>query len=231
MVSPSRRAAWREGFAHQVRDVGPGATVAFVAVGVVYALAWGLAKARDIEPIVLTEDPASILDGPFYTGTFQYATFVGWWTAALLSGVTASLLHKRGQRRLAGPLFAFCIISTWLAVDDMFQVHEVLLDEHAGIPQYVTFTAYGLIAFFVFWHARWFIATTDWLLLALFAVLFGAGQLLDQAGDELGHHYATPEKGFELLGVTAWVLYVARSSLRYLTVREDSARIRGAGMP
>ena len=203
----------------QLRSIGPVTLAAFLAVGIVYVVAWGLAKATDRQPTILTEDPANLLEAPLYTGAFQYLSFLGWWTAAVLAGATGMLLYRRGHV-LATPLLGLAAISSWLVVDDMFQMHEAVLDGHAGIPQYVTFSLYGVMAAAFFWHVRWFVMRTDWLLLVLFVIIFGAGQVFDQAGDEFGHHYTTAEKGLELLGVTAWVLYVSRCSLRYLTVPE-----------
>jgi uncharacterized membrane protein len=211
----------------QLRLVGPVVLVSFAAVGAVYLLAYGLAKAFDRPPIVLTEDPANLFPTPPYTAAFQYLGFLGWWAAAVLSGLAAWLLRTGGRRDDAFPLAGLCVISTWLLADDMFLAHESVLDEHLGIPQWVTFIVYALVTSWFFWRVREFVRGSDWLLLALCVALLTAGAIIDQAGDEFGYHYATPEKGLELLGITAWTLYVARCSLRHLTVADGVATPRG----
>jgi nifR3 family TIM-barrel protein len=151
----------------QLRLVGPVVLVSFAAVGTVYLLAYGLAKAFEREPILLTEDPANIFDSPPYTAAFQYVGFLGWWAAAVLSGTAALLLRANGRNDVAMPLGGLSFISMLLLLDDMFLVHESVLDAHLGIPQSVTFIAYAVAATWFFWHVREFVLRSDWLLLVM----------------------------------------------------------------
>lgn len=90
----------------------------------------------------------------------------------------------------------------------------------------MTFGVYAVAITWFFWRIQAFVWESDWLLLALCVVLLATGGVVNQLGDLRHLHYTTLEKGFELLGVTAWTLYVARSSLRYLTVAEDGTTPR-----
>ena len=105
----------------------------------------------------------------------------------------------------------------------MLLVHHVAFDQHAGIPQYVSFGVYALVFGLLMWRYRAFVRDSDWVLVALFVVLSGLASVVDQIGDIGGSHRNEPEEALELLGIFVWALYCTRCSLGYLTVRPGSS--------
>jgi hypothetical protein len=212
----------------QLRAVGPAFVVGAAVIVAIYLVAFVVIRAADRDFNVATEDPAVSLGGPIYTGVFSYLGVLGWWTAAVVAGVTGALLLQAGLRAAAMPFLALTFISTLFAFDDMLLVHEVALDKHLGIPQYVSFGVYALVFGLLMWHYRAFVRDSDWALLAAFVAFFGVAGVIDQVGDISGDHHNVPEEALELLGIMSWALYGVRCSLRELMVRAGSAPTRGA---
>jgi hypothetical protein len=211
-----------------MRAIGPAFVLGAAAIVAIYIVAYAAIRAADRDFNIATEDPAASLGGPIYTGVFSYVGVLGWWTAAVSAGITGALLLQRRLRTTAMPFVALTFISVMFAFDDMLLVHEVALDKHLGIPQYVSFGIYALVFGLLMWHYRAFVRDSDWVLMALFVVLFGVAGAIDQIGDIGGNHHNVPEEVLELVGIMAWAVYCVRCSLRELTVRAGSAPTRGA---
>jgi hypothetical protein len=217
----------------QVRAVGPAFSIAAGVLCAVYLTAYSLASAYDRNFVLLIEDPAFVFKGPLYTGAFVYLGVLGWWAAAVATGITGGLLAARGWWGCARPVLLLALVSTVLAVDDMFQLHEGVLDGRLGVPQYASFAAYSLVLAAFVWRNADFVRESDWLLLSLFVVFISSSAVLDVVGDVADTHHDAAEEGLELTGTLAWTLYCLRCALRYLTVvkpprRDDSVPTQAA---
>ncbi len=199
--------------------------LALVAAAVVVVMG-GVALARPVLDIpigVLMNDPAAIVDAPFYLGAVTLLRTGVLAGAAAVCLVTARVLRRRDPR-MGEFLLALGLLSAALVVDDKFQVHEVVLDVRLGVPQLVTFAGYAAIALVGAWrYGRLVIGLPEGgVLLMMFPLL-----ALAVLADSLPLFNAFTEMTVELAGIGCLAAFGVRVSLSaLLAVAGDDAQDR-----
>jgi hypothetical protein len=162
-----------------------------------------------------SRDPAATLGGNPAVGVLTYAGVLVAWGAAAGSALVASLLARARGWREVSALLTGALGLGYLALDDLFQVHEELVPRLLGIPQEVVLVAYaGLAAAFVWWFRHvW--ARHEWPLLALAMLLLGASVGLDQSGDYVLDEISFyGEESLKLFGFAFLGTYLVRLAVR-----------------
>jgi hypothetical protein len=165
---------------------------------------------------VLLRDPAAAFDFAPTAGLFSHLGVLAMAVMGAICIFAASLLTKGAQDR--GVLTRVGVLSTWLALDDLFMLHEALLPRILGIPEPVTLGIYvvlvaGLMrvigmrvftsAFLGFWVAAAFLVVmlgTD----MMFEVATSPSFLLEEV---------TKLCGF-LLWAAFWIAFAGRTMRR-----------------
>ena len=211
------------------------AVVTCAAVGLLVAAQVGC-LATGVEMEVLTRDPAALLKARPYVGILS-TLGIGCWGAATGVGVLGWLALRSGdphQRELSGALRAFALLSAWLGVDDLAQLHE-----HAprllGVSEAVVYLAYAALAVaWVLWYRRVLLEGAPLPLLIAIAGL-GGSVLADEFGNLWFELPLVLEDGFKLVGIANWAAWagvVVWSELevvsRVASPAEDPEPIPGA---
>lgn len=194
---------------HTVRVLALVTAIVFVVMGgVAFASA-----ALDIQIRLFLGDPAAIMDGPFYLGAVTMLRTGVLAGAATVCLVTARVLRGR-DTQLGEFLLALGLFSAALVLDDQFQGHEVVLG-YLGVPQPLTFAAFGAVALAGVWrYGRLILRLHDGgVLLAMFPI-FALAVLADTAEGPL----FTPffETAAELAGILCLTFFGIRVSLEAL---------------
>lgn len=164
-----------------------------------------------VEHEELLLDPVTVGGLPWYTGLVSQLGVVCWAIAATVAGCggfVASLVARRGAARF---LISGGALGVLLLLDDLFQLHAVLLPRWLGIPKQAIVAGYGVAA------AAWIIANRAELLrtrlhlLAASALAFGTSVGADVVGTGHGT-WLVVEDGGKLLGVLAWAGYFIATS-------------------
>lgn len=160
----------------------------------------------------LTQDPTTVLDGPFYIGALSNLGNVLWTASATVCLLTALALRSlidAGWRRL---LLVSGIFTVVLLVDDLFLVHDEILPRYAGISGELYGIAYvvGILAYLGGFRLR--IAQTNWILLLAALVCFGISTVVDLGSSRLSEIVAPSivilaEDGTKILGIGTWLGY------------------------
>ncbi len=192
--------------------------------------------ATGVEMEVLTRDPAALMKARPYVGIFS-TLGIGCWGAATGLGVLGWLALRRGdphQRELSGALRAFALLSAWLGMDDLAQLHE-----HAprllGVSEAVVYLAYAALAIaWVLWYRRVLLECAPLPLLIALAGL-GVSVLADEFGNLWFELPLVLEDGSKLLGIANWAAWagvVVWSELevvsRLVSPAEDPTPAHGA---
>lgn len=171
---------------------------------VILAIA-GLQRTASLDELFL--DPAQLTGSPWYTGLLSNLGILAWAVAAIAAGGGAWVALRAGRPTAVTFLASAAMITTLLLLDDLLQVHAVILPEtgmHPTAAQLMVVAPAPLWA----WLHRVEIARSRWLLLlaalAGFAVSLGADQFV--AVDEASRRLLL-EDGAKLLGVLAWAQY------------------------
>jgi hypothetical protein len=205
------------------------AAVGFCAALSILGLAILLHSRSDVTFLVLTKDVSTVADLPFYAGLVSQAGILAWPVSITACALALLRIPRDDAYRAARRSLLFgCLLSTALAVDDTFLVHEYVLP-YFGIPQGLVLIIYcGLGVGFVATSLP-VLASTPWPLLALAFSLFGVSLVQDVlhllAPEVLGD---LVEDGSKLLGIVAWGTYHFCSAGRWLGAETSAARAQAA---
>ena len=163
----------------------------------------------------LTRDPLATLEAPFYIGAISNVGVLAWAAAATICFFTSCLLrHEAGQVAPRRFLLYFGLLTALLLADDLFLLHEDVLYGYLRVPEVVTFGVYGLLGAIGVVRFRSVIRGTDVLLLGMALALWCLSLLSDLMPDARAQHLV--EDGAKLVGILAWLAYLARASATFL---------------
>lgn len=185
--------------------------LAAIALGAAW---WGTDPAR------FTRDPAAWHESDPLIGGVSNLGVLIWMAAAAISLFSAALLRQAAARPDRHRLLLHAgLLTLWLALDDLFMIHERLAPDALGIPQRVVLAAYGVWLAVLLWRFRRAAseAAGPTLLAALGFLV--SSVLIDQLAP--GHWFEWRylmliEDGTKLLGIVswcAWLISIARSAL------------------
>lgn len=174
----------------------------------------------DIPLRVFFIDPVAEFNAPMYIGLLSNFGVLLWGLAAATCLFTAWLIrHADGRREHTWFLLGAGLISTMLMLDDLYLLHEEVIEDHLHIHQKYVFAAYGLMILALLFRFRNLILQSDYLLLflgfILFAISIGIDLLVHPEefiifGRLPGRHIL--EDGTKLLGIASWTAYFVRTS-------------------
>lgn len=160
-----------------------------------------------------TRDPAAVLEGRVYVGLVSVVGLFLWWTAATAMGFGSWHASRLGARDRAWAFGVAAVSIAYLAVDDAFQLHEVVylslgLSDHVVQPVYVIGTLLLIIV------GRRFLASTNWRLLVIAGMWFAISIAADLITDAM--RYVGFEDGAKLFGVATLAAYCLHTAGREL---------------
>ena len=167
----------------------------------------------------LIEDAASYTQQSSYLGLFSNLGILGWWTAAVAAGMAAFLLPP--QRAERAPLLYAALLTAWLALDDLFLLHEGIVRNRLGVPEEVWFAAYAAMLGIYVWRYRFFHLRRDPLMLLLALGLMAASIVVDVFFAKTVAYRrlaSVTEEAAKFAAIACWMLYhldAARDALRH----------------
>lgn len=167
-------------------------------------------------------DPVAEFNAPMYIGLISNLGVLLWGAAASVCLFGGWLcLQSEGHREKGWFLTCAGLISAMLMLDDLYLLHEEVIEDHLFIPQEFVFLAYGVMVLCLLVRFRKLILSTDYLLLLLAFVFLATSIAVDVFvkpeeftvfGDIPGRHII--EDGFKLLGIATWSVYFVRTSMQ-----------------
>lgn len=186
----------------QAANVWP---LAFVwTLGLVTLTLVGVQNTASVEELFL--DPAHITGAPWYTGLVSNLGILAWTVACVSAAGGAWVARRAGRPTAVTFLASGALVTAVLGIDDLLQLHAVLLPE-TGMHPLAAKLMVAAPAPWWMWLHRSEIARSRWLLLvaalAGFAVSVGSELLVSTRGSTR----LFVEDGAKLLGVLAWAQY------------------------
>jgi hypothetical protein len=176
---------------------------------------------------LLTREPATALQGPFYAG---YVSNIGvgfWCFAGACCLFSALLLRREPEREWPAFLLLSGLFTSWLMLDDFFLFHDELLSaalrlQENTVENYV-FAAYLAIglAYMVRFHRT--MLQTPYVLLLLAIPFFMLSLAVDVGiirPPEERHHLV--EDGTKLLGIICWCVYLVVTAYEAVRAAMDA---------
>jgi hypothetical protein len=175
---------------------------------------------NDVELDHFTQDPASIMNTPFYLGFFSYVGILFWCAAATLCFFMYALYedHSVVQRRKKLFLLFSGLISCLLLFDDLFLLHEAVFPIYFHIPKNVVYLIYVnfILAYVLLFRNE--LLNSEYLILVVAFGLIGIAQFVDVLPMPI------PEDSFledavKLFGIVTWFTYYMRYCIRLARVQ------------
>lgn len=212
ILEHGRKRRWLDGDGRrQLRALAPTLLLVYgagVAILVLFRLA-GEITGRPFNEFI--RDPSSAgRPGDYLTGSLANLGVLLWWTgavAAALAGYT-----RRGDPR-ALPLLAAGILTGWLALDDLYLLHETFFPRR-GVPEHYVVMAYPPLAAAYAWVFRDFLRQSEWILIATATALLAGSILIDSTSN-----VAWQEDSAKFLGIVGWTAFLIRAALFALSDR------------
>lgn len=200
----------------------------------------GIAIARLLLPIKIpdmTRDVAAIAGIHPLSGILSSLGILFWWSSATLWLFAASL--RRTCQGAAGVGFLVCpgLLSAYLGLDDLFQVHEYLVPTYLKVPEGAVYGVLALATACYLWRYRRRLLAPDGALLLLALALLSGSVVVDAVlGPWLWRlkdwNYFV-EDGLKWAGICFWtafsVVRCARELSPLLPMASDRRLSSGAG--
>lgn len=221
-VSPKPSASAKDGFPLRLKlgvlGVVYACTLLFLGLTVLANLSAGIPLA------FFTRDPTATLDAHPLTGVQSNLGVLIWFaTAGICFFTSAFRISGKGTRSFGFFFFCAGAISSLLAFDDMFLLHEDLAHRYLRLSEKIVVLAYGvLVAWFLF-RFRKNILATDYPILLLAFLFFGLSVLMDLFLDNWDSRWRIfIEDGFKLLGIVTWSAYFIRTCFQVLQSQQSA---------
>ena len=164
----------------------------------------------------LTRDPLAVGQMPVYIGFLSQIGVFFWAAAIAICLFSSALLAQLAVRRhLKRFLFISALLTSLLALDEVFMLHETVLP-YFGIPEIVVLGSYAL--FFLLYFLKFYrlILRTEYLLLLTALSFFALSILLDQWQVANANLHYLLEDGTKLVGIVSWLGYFFHVGLHAL---------------
>lgn len=224
----------------QVRKLGPFLLALYV-LPVLFLAAVVLASLKMNVPFGLfTRDPASYTELHPLTGIASNLGFVVWIATATICIFSAALLRSRtnkeasqhtsigasthsAERNFTNFLLCAGLLTTLLAFDDFFLIHDTILPQYLGMDEKVMYALYACLAISGAVIFRSCILQTEYAALLIAFGFFGLSLCIDMLQETLeptwGDWRIFFEDSFKFLGIVGWFGYYCRCS--YLALRSE----------
>ncbi|MEQ8825534.1 MAG: hypothetical protein RIC14_14290 [Filomicrobium sp.] len=188
--------------------------LAFVPVGALLAIA----ATQTVTPLAyLTKDPLTVAEMAsagccrIYYGALSNVGILLWCATASICLFSAMVLWLgRGfsaqAQQMAAVFLASGLFSGWMALDDLFLIHENVLPA-LGVPQKLVYGIYGALTLGYLWFARdlLFAGRKTMFVVALGLLTLSVG--VDVVATSEGYMHVLIEDGAKILGISAWAAF------------------------
>jgi hypothetical protein len=175
----------------------------------------GASWVLSIEVKVMTQDLAAQARLHPLAGFLSSMGVLLWWTSASIWLFCAGL-RLPGSAARAAPLHQrFCLssagLSAYLALDDLFQIHESLAPDYLGVPEGAVYGLLGLSVMAYLVSFRSLLLNRRGLILLVSLALLAASVVVDSVLEpwlwRLGHWTYLVEDGLKWMGIAAWCAF------------------------
>lgn len=192
--------------------IGKIALVSALFLMAMLVLHWGL----DVKISHLTRDPVAIMDAPPYLGFLSSIGILLWSATGAICLFSAGLISKLGPRSAFKRfLFISGFLTLILVVDDLFLLHEEVIEDVFSFDEKLILVAYFLAIGIYLLAYRDLILETDFLILGGALFFFGISTVTDKFPLP-GIDPYLQEDGAKLIGIVSWLAYYMRTSAAVL---------------
>lgn len=164
---------------------------------------------------LLTRDPLVITNAHFYIGMISNIGILFWCAGAAICLFSYAIVKRNNlPRELTKFLLFSGLLTSFLTIDDLFMLHDVVFPEYLYINEYLIYVVYlGIVLSFFIKNLK-FIKKTEFIILLAATGFFALSIIFDTLFAELPTFI---DDIFKLLGIITWFTYFSRLCLRELS--------------
>lgn len=180
---------------------------------VVLALLFGIfaSTVKDIDLDVFTQDPNAQLNAPFYLGFFSNLGIMVWSAAFTICFYGAYRVVDISAMRNREFLVVSGLITFLMALDDLFQLHELVFPAYFNISDNMVYLTYINIYLIYFIRYKRELLNSDFMALGLAFFLLGLSTIIDLLPLPMPKDTFL-EDAIKLLGAVTWLVYYTRTA-------------------
>lgn len=172
---------------------------------------------------LLTRDPLAISNANFYIGMISNIGILFWCACAAICLFSSVILRQNSRYRESRFLLFSGLLTSFLMLDDLFMLHELVLPVYLRISEYVVYAIYlGVVVSFFIKNIK-AIKKTEFVILLAATGFLGLSIVCDTLISNLPIFV---EDVFKFLGITSWFTYFTR-----LCLQEVSSVMRLSSSP
>jgi hypothetical protein len=195
--------------------------VVVVACGLVLLTVGALVIATEHGFEYFARDQASTLVASPLVGLLSHVGVLVTWGAAVVALFSGVFVARARGRHVAAPLLLFGAGVAYLAIDDLFLLHDDIYSQKVGLEQELILLVYAALAVFFLWWYRAFFRDNEWPLLAAAVGALAVAFIFDF--EEIHKHLIENdeikrwvEDSAKLLGLGLLAAYLVRLSARMI---------------
>jgi hypothetical protein len=199
----------------QLYSNAPAFAAIFGVVGLLLSVAVVLHVFRDTPMSSLTRDPNAVAGARFYVGFISQIGVLAWAAAVAVCLFGRSLLpaDDSGHRRF---LVDSALLTTVLATDDLFLLHEHVFPVHLGLSEMFVYAVhFAFVGYYLLRYSR-LILQTEYALLSLAFICFGGSLFVDMLPSYDADVAYLLEDGAKLAGIASWLAFYLRSTASFV---------------
>lgn len=167
----------------------------------------------------LTREPISVIMAPLYTGFLSQIGNLFWAASAAFCFFGATILkHYPNSQNLKHFLFFSAFLTIVLCLDDVFLLHEDFFPYYIGISENLVYICYFIVISLYLIIYKNIILKTEYILLAIAFLFFGASIILNIFTINLSDPYLI-EDGLKFVGIVSWLVYFFRLGIAAVSLK------------
>lgn len=207
--------------ASQFRKVTPVLLITWLLTTLALLLAIFASTVKDIPLDTFTQDPNAQLNAPFYLGFFSNLGIIIWSAAMTICFYAAYRMSSGSDSRSREFLVVSGFITLLMALDDLFQLHELVFPKYFNISDNMVYITYLNIYLIYFIRFRKQLLNSDFIALGVAFFLLGLSTIIDLLPLPMPKDTFL-EDAIKLLGAVTWMVYYIRVANELTTRNGES---------
>jgi hypothetical protein len=195
----------------QFKKVTPVLLISWLLVVLALLFAIFASTVKDIDLDVFTQDPNAQLNAPFYLGFFSNLGIMVWSAAFTICFYGAYGVVEISAMRNREFLMVSGLITFLMALDDLFQLHELVFPAYFNISDNMVYLTYINIYLIYFIRYKRELLNSDFMALGLAFFLLGLSTIIDLLPLPMPKDTFL-EDAIKLLGAVTWLVYYTRTA-------------------
>jgi hypothetical protein len=197
----------------QFRSVTPVLLIAYLLTFLCLLVVIILSTFKNIPLDRFTKDPTAIMNAPFYTGGFSNLGIMFWSGSAVVCFLAAAYIKPIAQLKDQYKyLLVSGLITTLLALDDMYLIHEEVFPHYLDISENTVIVSYINIFLIYIIVFRNTILSTEFIILGLGFFFLGLSTIIDLLPLPMEKDTFL-EDAIKLFGIISWFIYFYRLAI------------------